>query len=208
LNVGYTSPTYLNGFLQTIVGLTYNGYNGQRYSYTYSDNTDFNGDGYRGNSLLYLPTSDELNNMVFTDIVSGGQVKQTADEQKRLFEEFLSTDNYAKNHRGQYAERNGVLGHWENQIDLHFAENIFVLKERGSKIQFTFDVLNFANMLNKKWGATWNQTYNVSPLKCVGLNNAENGDKIAKFQWNGDTRPSKANIGSRWHAQVGVKLTF
>ena len=207
LNVGYTSPTYLNGFLQTIVGLTYNGYNGQRYSYTYSDNTDFNGDGYRGNSLLYLPTTEELSDMKFTDIVSGGQVKQTADEQKALFEEFLSTDKYAKNHRGQYAERNGALGHWENQIDLHFAENIFVLKERGSKIQLTFDVINFANMLNKKWGATWNQTYNVSPLKCVGLDN-ENGDKIAKFQWNGDTRPSKANIGSRWHAQVGVKLTF
>lgn len=198
----YTSPKYAGGYLQTIVGLTYNGYNGQRYSLTYSDNTDFNGDGYRGNSLMYLPTSDEVKNMVFVP-----NSTYSAEQQMALLEDFLSTDNYAKNHRGQYAERNGNLGHWENQIDLHFAENIFVLKERGSKIQLTFDVINFANMLNKKWGATWSQTYNVSPLKCMGIDNVD-GAKVAKFQWNGRTEPDKSNVASRWHAQVGVKLTF
>jgi hypothetical protein len=198
----YTSPKYAGGYLQTIVGLTYNGYNGQRYSLTYSDNTDFNGDGYRGNSLMYLPTSDEVKNMVFVP-----NSTYSAEQQMALLEDFLSTDNYAKNHRGQYSERNGNLGHWENQVDLHFAENIFALKERGSKIQLTFDVLNFANMLNKKWGATWSQTYNVSPLKCMGIDNVD-GAKVAKFQWNGQTEPDKSNVASRWHAQVGVKLTF
>lgn len=202
LTANYNSPKYAGGYLQTIVGLTYNGYNGQRYSLTYSDNTDFNGDGYRGNSLMYLPTSDEVKNMVFV-----ANDKYSVEEQMALLEDFLSTDNYAKNHRGQYADRNGNLGKWENQIDLHFAENIFVLKERGSKIQLTFDVLNFANMLNKKWGAVWSQTYNVSPLKCMGVSDVD-GAKVAKFQWNGQTEPDKSNVASRWHAQVGVKLTF
>ena len=202
LTANYNSPKYAGGYLQTIVGLTYNGYNGQRYSLTYSDNTDFNGDGYRGNSLMYLPTSDEVKNMVFVP-----NSTYSAEQQMALLEDFLSTDNYAKNHRGQYADRNGNLGKWENQIDLHFAENIFVLKERGSKIQLTFDVLNFANMLNKKWGAVWSQTYNVSPLKCMGVDNVD-GAKVAKFQWNGQTEPDKSNVASRWHAQVGVKLTF
>lgn len=202
VTANYHSPKYAGGYLQTIVGLTYNGYNGQRYSLTYSDNTDFNGDGYRGNSLMYLPTSDEVKNMVFVP-----NSTYSAEQQMALLEDFLSTDNYAKNHRGQYADRNGNLGKWENQIDLHFAENIFVLKERGSKIQLTFDVLNFANMLNKKWGAVWSQTYNVSPLKCMGVDNVD-GAKVAKFQWNGQLEPDKSNVASRWHAQVGVKLTF
>jgi hypothetical protein len=34
------------------------------------------------------------------------------------------------------------------------------------------------------------------------------GAKVAKFQWNGQTEPDKSNVASRWHAQVGVKLTF
>lgn len=217
LTANYNSPKYAGGYLQTIVGLTYNGYNGQRYSLTYSDNTDFNGDGYRGNSLMYIPTDNELSSMMFKEFTytdnNGNRVTVSPEQQRDWFGNFIATDNYAKNHRGQYADRNGNLGKWENQIDLHFAENIFVLKERGSKIQLTFDVLNFANMLNKKWGAVWSQTYNVSPLKCMGVSDV-NGAKVAQFQWNGNTeetgntKPDKSNVASRWHAQVGVKLTF
>lgn len=217
LTANYNSPKYAGGYLQTIVGLTYNGYNGQRYSLTYSDNTDFNGDGYRGNSLMYIPTDNELSSMMFKEFTytdnNGNRVTVSPEQQRDWFGNFIATDNYAKNHRGQYAERNGNIGGWENQIDLHFAENIFVLEERGSKIQLTFDVLNFANMLNKKWGAVWSQTYNVSPLKCMGVSDV-NGAKVAQFQWNGNTeetgntKPDKSNVASRWHAQVGVKLTF
>ena len=217
LTANYNSPKYAGGYLQTIVGLTYNGYNGQRYSLTYSDNTDFNSDGYRGNSLMYIPTDNELSSMMFKEFTytdnNGNRVTVSPEQQRDWFGNFIATDNYAKNHRGQYAERNGNIGGWENQIDLHFAENIFVLKERGSKIQLTFDVLNFANMLNKKWGAVWSQTYNVSPLKCMGVSDV-NGAKVAQFQWNGNTeetgntKPDKSNVASRWHAQVGVKLTF
>jgi len=190
------------------VAINYNGYSGQRYSLTMNESSDYNGDGYRGNSLLYLPTTEELNEMVFTDITSGGKVTKTAEEQKALFEEFLQHDRYAKHHRGEYAERNGNLGHWENQIDLHFAESIYVLKNRGSKIQLTFDILNFANMLNKEWGASWGSTYNVTVLKLTGLQKDANGVYVGKYQWNSYTKPTRSNISSRWHAQIGVKFVF
>ena len=45
--------------------------------------------------------------------------------------------------------RNSNSAPWENRVDLHVAQDIFVLKDRGSKFQVTFDVTNFANMLNK-----------------------------------------------------------
>lgn len=211
VSVGYTSPKYLNGLLQTNVAVTYNGTSGQRYSLTMSENADYNGDGYRGNSMLYLPTTDELANMVFTSYntkVNGETVEVTPDDQRAMFEEFLSTDGYAKNHRGQYADRNGNVAPFEHQIDLHFAESIFALRERGSKIMLTLDILNFANMLNKKWGANYSGVYNVSPLKYTGASRDANGVYTAKYQWNDYTEPSKANISSRWHMQVGVKLIF
>ena len=211
VNVAYTSPKYLNGLLQTNVSVTYNGTSGQRYSLTMSENADYNGDGYRGNSMLYLPTKEELPNMVFTSYntkVNGETVEVTPDAQRAMFEEFLSTDGYAKKHRGQYADRNGNVAPFEHQIDLHFAESIFALRERGSKIMLTLDILNFANMLNKKWGANYSGVYNVSPLKFTGTSRDANGVYSAKYQWNDYTEPSKANISSRWHMQVGVKLIF
>ncbi|MBQ1723854.1 MAG: hypothetical protein II034_08665, partial [Muribaculaceae bacterium] len=70
------------------------------------------------------------------------------------------------------------------------------------------DILNFANMLNKKWGANYSGVYNVSPLKFTGTSRDANGVYSAKYQWNDYTEPSKANISSRWHMQVGVKLIF
>lgn len=213
VNVNYKTPRYLKGILQTSVGLTYNGYSGQRYSLTMNESNDYNGDGYKGNSLLYLPTDAELQNMIFTDITAKDgdgktYVKTSADEQRAMFGEFLASDGYAKNHRGRYAERNGNIAPFEHQIDLHIAESIYVLKNRGSKIMLTFDILNFANMLNKKWGASWGGVYNVSPLKYIGANRTATGAYVAKYQWNDYTKPNKANISSRWHAQVGIKLIF
>lgn len=209
VTLGYTTPKYANGWMQTEIALTYNGYSGGRYSLTMSENTDYNGDGYRGNSLLYIPTSEELQNMNFQDITNKkGEVLQSAQEQRDLFETFIADDDYAKNHRGEYAERNSNLAKFEHQIDLHLAQTFFYLKDRGSKFQVTFDVLNFANMLNKKWGASWGNAYNVTPLKVIGLDKAADGAYTAKYQWNGYTEPSKSNIYSRWHAQLGFKLIF
>ena len=212
--VGYTTPRYANGWLQTNIALTYNGYSGMRYSLTYNESADFNGDGYRGNSLMYLPTQAEVALMDFADVTdknAEGQtvVTQSADAQRQLLEDFLANDSYAKNHRGEYAPRNSNLAPFEHQIDLHLAQSIFALKERGSKIMITFDVLNFANMLNKKWGASWGSTYNVTPLTVNSLKKSDaNGVFTPVYRWNGYTEPSKANIASRWHAQLGIKLIF
>lgn len=212
VTLGYTTPKYANGFLQTNIAVTYNGYTGQRYSLTMSENTDFNGDGYRGNSLLYIPTKEELGNMIFTDVTAKQDgatvVTKTAQQQRDLFEQFIEGDSYAKNHRGQYADRNSNMAPWENRIDVHFAQTFFVLKNRGSKIVFTADILNFANLLNKKWGANYGNTYSVTPLTVVGTQKQADGSLAAQYQWNGYTEPTKANIASRWHAQVGLKLVF
>jgi hypothetical protein len=125
-----------------------------------------------------------------------------------LLEDFIAHDSYAKNHRGQYAERNSNTAPFEHQVDLHIAQSIFAFKERGSKLMLTFDVLNFANMLNKKWGASWGNVYNVTPLNITGLQKVTEGAYAARYTWNGYTEPNKANISSRWHAQIGVKLIF
>lgn len=194
-NANYTTPKYANGLLQTVIGLVYNGYNGMRYSLTMNESADYNGDGYRGNSLLYIPTDAELAQMNFS-----------SEDDRAKFGAWINSDKYAKFHKGQYAERNSNVGKWENRVDLHFAENIFYLKNRGSKIQLTLDILNFANLLNKKWGAIYGSMYNQSVLKVTKVTNAD-GVATPTFGYNNPSIYAN-NISSRWHMQVGCKITF
>ena len=157
--------------------------------------SDFNGDGQKGNSLLYIPTEAEMDNMNFVDYTDQktGKLIMSAADSRKAFTEWVNNDDYAKNHRGQYAERNSNLSNWEHEIDLHLAQTIYNAQGLG-KLEFTFDIINFANMLNKKWGASYSSAYNLSPLTVVSLST--------------DAKINKSDISSRWHAQVGIRLTF
>lgn len=196
VNVNYTTPKYAGGMLQSVLGLVYNGYNGMRYSLAMNEAKDYNGDGYRGNSLLYIPTEEELEKMNFA-----------TENDRAMFAGFIAGNKYAKFHRGQYAERNSIVGKWENTIDLHFAENIFYLKNRGSKIQLTLDIMNFTNLLNKKWGASYGSNlWAIQVLKVASVSNA-NGVATPTFSYN-NPAVTADNLQSRWHMQVGCKVTF
>lgn len=194
-SVSYTTPKYLKGRLATVVSLNYNGSNGMRYCLTMNEVKDFNNDGQYGNSLLYIPTTDELAKMTFT----------TADDRTK-FGSWIESDSYAKNHRGQYAQRYSNTAPWENHFDLHLAEDFFYLKNRSEKISLTFDIINFGNLLNKNWGAVYGSDYNVSPLKETALT-ANAGNQVPTYSYQ-DDKVFKSDFLSRWHGQIGLRITF
>lgn len=203
IQASYSSPKYWNGWTSTTISVIYNGFSGSRYSLTLNDKSDFNGDGYAGNSLLYIPTNDELNKMTFVDVTDkSGNVTMSAEQSRQAFKQWIENDSYAKNHRGQYAERNSNLSDWEHEIDLHLAQTIYNVQGVG-KLEFTFDIINFANMLNKKWGASYESAYNLSPLTLQSFAN----DGTPQYTYN-NAEIVKSDISSRWHCQVGVRLTF
>lgn len=202
LQASYNSPKYWNGWTSTTIAVIYNGFSGSRYSLTMNEKSDFNGDGQKGNSLLYIPTEKELDQMLFTSVNYDGEpLKMTAEESRAAFKQWLENDSYAKNHRGQFAERNSNLSKWEHQIDLHLAQHIYNVQGVG-KLEFTVDIINFANMLNKKWGASYDSAFNLSPVTLEYFK-----DGKAYYSYN-KAEIKKSDIGSRWHCQVGVRLTF
>lgn len=191
----YTTPKYANNRLNSVISLVYNGKSGQRYSLTMYERKDFNNDGKYGNSLLYIPTTSELSMMSMSD----------AD--RVAFEKWIEGDKYAKNHRGSYAERNSNLAPWENHFDLHFAEDFYYLKGKDNKISLTLDILNIANLFNKNWGTSYAMAYSESILKEASLTTLANGDKVANYTFLGNSVP-KSDFFSRWHAQIGLRVTF
>ncbi len=199
VQANYNSKRYGNGRWQTHVGLTYNGNSGSRYSIVLGDNVSasFNGDYAKGNTLLYIPTTDELAKMNFAK-----------EEDRQAYGQWIENDAYAKNHRGQYAKRNSNMAPWENRVDFHFTQDFFYLKERGSKVSLVFDILNVANLLNHDWGTTYSSTWSTTILSVTKVA-YDKTTQIATptYSFTG-AKPTISDVSSRWHMQLGLRVTF
>ncbi|MCI1247265.1 MAG: carboxypeptidase regulatory-like domain-containing protein [Prevotella sp.] len=211
VQASYNTRRYGAGRWQTHVSLVYNGFSGQRYSLTMGDNTSasFNGDYRTGNSLLYIPTKDELAKMNFVDITDKtGKVTTSADDARSAFESWIENDKYAKDHRGQYARRNSNMAPWENHFDFHLSQDFFYLKDRGSKVSLVFDILNVGNLINKHWGEFYSSAYNENILQVQSVS-FDKTTKVAtpSYTFLGYT-PTLSDYSSRWHMQVGLRVTF
>ncbi|HEY1024558.1 MAG TPA: TonB-dependent receptor, partial [Sphingobacteriaceae bacterium] len=132
----------------TAVSLFYEG--GHQGSYSFVVNGDMNGDGNNSTDLMYIPNNaSDLN---FEQYTSNG-VTFTPSMQAAALEQFINNSSYLKNNRGQFAERNAARTPWLNRLDLKFLQD-FYITQSGKKhtLQFSADVLNFSNLLNKEWG--------------------------------------------------------
>ncbi len=151
--------------LATTVTLFYTGSIDGRFSYIYGN--DFNNDG-NTNDLIYIPK--DASEITFTDFTYPNGVTYTAAQQSELFFKYVEQDKYLRRHKGQYAERNGGRYPWRNQVDFKFLQDIFVKTGRSrNTLQFSMDILNFGNLLNRNWGTV--KTVNASSL-LVGTNTA------------------------------------
>lgn len=191
----YTTPTY-GRFMSTNIALTYEGSSGQRYCYTYSEDADFNGDGQKGNSLMYIPTVEEI-----------GFMKWSSPTDAQSFEQFIRSDSYLSSHRGQYSERNAGMAPFEHHFDLHFSQNFFYDKKHGRKVELMLDFKNISNLFNRAWGLYYGSAYNRSALKVTDVT-AEGAGMVPTYKWYGQTAVTLSDFYSRWRCQLGLRLTF
>jgi hypothetical protein len=111
---------------------------------------DMNGDGGSGNDLIYIPRdTSEMNFVAFTS----GTRTFTAAEQAAAFEAYIQQDPYLRNHRGEYAERGGLMLPMLKRMDLSVMQDIFHnIGGKRNAGQIRLDITNFGNLLNSNWG--------------------------------------------------------
>jgi hypothetical protein len=133
--------------LGTTISAFYEGASGGRVSYVYS--SDFNNDGANAD-LIYVPK--DRSDITFVPYTAGG-IAYTEEAQKDIFFRFLEQDNYLNSRKGKYAERNGGVLPWVNNVDVNFMQDIFTnIGKKRNTLQFNFTVENFGNWVNKNWG--------------------------------------------------------
>jgi hypothetical protein len=203
---------YIN-HLATQFSFFYAGSSQGRYSYIYG--ADFNRDG-QTNDLIYIPKN--ASEITFTDFNYGTAAAPnivTRDQQSALFFQYVDQDPYLSKHKGEYAERNGALLPWRHQIDFRFAQDIFVMAGKRNTLQFTFDVFNLGNLLNRNWGA-YQTVNNASLLVPTNQGNLVAGGTVTPtFRLATDrgtpitsTYRNTVTTASTYYMQVGVRYSF
>ena len=186
------------GIFGTTVSLVYQGYSGMRYSPTYYKNgVDVNGDTYRGNSTIYIPTEAELAAMNFED-----------SNHRVAFNNYIEQHRSLRDNRGKYAERNCLVAPFEHHLDLHFAQDFYFSRNNSRKVQITFDIMNMGNLFNRNWGAAYFlDDWKLSPVEIVSLADDGKGNKIPTYRFVGG-EVSRNDLLSRWRMQLGVRVVF
>lgn len=189
--------------MATTIGLTYNGQTGPRFSLAY--NGDINGDGERGNDLMYIPTAAEVQAMPFADRVVNRVVVATPAQQATQLEAFINEYPELRNNRGNYLRRNALVSPFIHQFDLHFSHDFyFNVAGRKHTLKLIADVENIGNLINKNWGQQYSAGYSQSPLAY----NSQTGKYIFSAYEQGTKMWRLSDFDSRWKAQIGIKYIF
>jgi hypothetical protein len=194
--------------LKTTFSLYYNGSHQGRFSYRY--NGDVNND--RNNAdLMYIPANPS--EIQFVDIVSGGNVLFTAQQQSDAFFAFIEQDDYLSANKGSYAERNGALLPFRHRFDFTIMQELFAnLGGKRNSLEFRLDILNVGNMIKSSWGLL--QQTSVANAALLTFNRIEaNGQPSFRMATVSGALPTTSfiNVGnqaSTWGAQIGLRYSF
>jgi len=180
--------------LATSLSAFYEGRAGRPYTYTYSN--DSNGDGRSGNDLFYVPL--DQNDVIIKD-----------PAQSQAFWDYIQSNSYLNSHRGQVVGRNAIRAPWVNQIDLRFSQEVPGFW-RDAKGRIDFDILNFTNLLNKKWGHIEDVPFPgaLAVAQYAGIDPAT-GKYVYNYPSAAPGLTTRDTVGeSRWAVQATLRYEF
>ncbi|MCK8494950.1 carboxypeptidase regulatory-like domain-containing protein [Spirosoma sp. RP8] len=179
----------------TTVTLFYSFQSGSPFSWGYVNST-VDGTG-QANSLAYIPKD-----------MSEAQRLLPTGTQAQDFMAFVQSDKYLSSRMGTFTERNGGRTPWNNTMDLRFLHEIRM--QNGHSLQFSYDILNFLNLVDKKLGYYYFSPNTFNSTASIGLARATNpatGDPT--FTWSRPSAPYSIDpLGSRWQMQLGARYSF
>jgi len=201
------------------VGLVFEASNNGAISYITSG--DPNNDG-GTNDLMYIPKNQGDIMLVRASNASNGTPDtRTPAQIWTQLNNFINQDSYLSAHRGQYAERNGAILPTYKRVDLHFAQDFFIKTGKvKNTLEFTFDVINFTNLLNRNWGLyqTSYSGFNNGATTVLTYMGKDAGTGRATYSFpyldpntsTPVTSSFKQDISqlSRFQAQIGVRYIF
>jgi hypothetical protein len=200
--------------LRTRIGLFYEGAVGEPFSYVVGGSGLINDTGAFSSALAYVPRNEAEAQLDF--FRNRGVIipnTPTPAQQWAALDAFIESDDYLRDKRGQFAERNASRTNWIHIVDLKFAQEFrFTTGKTLHRIEFTSDIFNFTNLINKEWGV---RTFaNFNQVQLLNFTGFKPDGSTPNFTYNARA-PETTNIiddsglnSSRWQMQLGLRYSF
>jgi hypothetical protein len=212
-NVGYAINLNKNNVLSA--NLFFNAQSGNPFTWGFVNST-IAGTG-QSAGLAYIFKDQTEATQYMRDIVVGGVITTTAAQQVSDYEQFVTNNDYLKNRRGNFTERNGDKTPWNIQADMRIMDEIKIKsKETTHSIQISLSVINIGNLINKDWGRSYFVPNTFNSTTSVGLTKVGNvatglpgaGDPTYNFRVPTTTPYTVDQFASRYQAQLGLRYSF
>jgi hypothetical protein len=168
--------------------------NGSAYSFVFKGDAD--GSGITGESLFYVPSGP-----------SDPKVQWLSATEEANFFSYLATNPQLARYAGQVAPRNSAYAPWQEDINLHFEQQVPVW--RDIRVTLYADCFDFSNLIDKHSGLVddYNNAFYTQTVAGTGYNKATGQ---YQYVFNAGTlgTPSIYSDLSRWQVQVGAKIEF
>jgi len=191
--------------IKTRIGLFYEGAEGSPLSYVV-DGTGLLSDTGSDSALIYVPANESEANLIDDGTF-------TAAQQWEALDAFIEGNDYLRTRRGRFAERNADRSDWSHIVDLKFAQEFGVkFGNKIHKLEFTADIFNFTNLINKEWGVRTFSNFNqVQLLDFEGFAADGTTPQFTFNPANGETDniiDDRGLVSSRWQMQIGLRYSF
>ncbi|NCT81831.1 MAG: Oar protein [Comamonadaceae bacterium] len=147
------------GKYKTSFGVVYEGRDGRPYSWVFAN--DMNGDGVSGNDLLYIPKGPGSGEVLFrlpntgSTITNAAQLsayqQSTAAAAEAKFWSIVDSEPGLRKFKGGVVGRNSAYAKFTNSFDVRVSQEVPGLFNNNKGV-LTLDILNFGNLINKRWG--------------------------------------------------------
>ncbi|MCB0553394.1 MAG: TonB-dependent receptor [Phaeodactylibacter sp.] len=215
-SLGYKLNWTKDGHTATTFSLFYNGQSGTAFSYVIAGNSARNpnnetGSTSRNRSLIFVPASADQINLVDYTLSNGTVV--TAAEQWNNLNAYIESDASLKDSRGGYAEKNGATAPFTSIFDFAIRQDLGTQLGGGvHRLQLSLDIFNFANLLNKDWGAVYSVPGDFNNYFLYQLDGYESDGVTPKFTYRNNKVDKDsydiAGTASRWRMRLGVRYIF
>ena len=198
LVAGYDAELF--GDNNTRIELFYNVRSGQRFSYTFNDNTP-------NRSAVFGVTGRGSRNLIYVPDVSSETADPNVTYATGVFSALQSfiQNSELNEYQGQIAPKNIGKTPWVHKLDLSLRQEVpFVF---GGKIELLADVENVLNLIDSSWGTIRQVGF---PYTTALVNVACTNAACDQYQYSSFRAPIEAtNInGSLWGVRFGVRVAF
>ena len=175
------------------LGVFYNGYSGQPYTYLVSG--DANADeinAFDGNDIVYVPKN-------------AADITLIDPSQYALLDRTIEKDPCLRSQRGRIMHRNSCQNYWITLLNARLSKP-FTLR-RGQSLELIADVFNVTNLINSNWGIRRVGSLG-GDISLLALKGYDQVNQRGIYDVLAVDREARDTDATRWRVQLGARYVF